>query len=709
MLDETNAQPATANANQGRYVCERCVTRSDEKSPCPCGGDRFDLYDPMARQLLLDDDERARTNRERQLKWVAVPLGPAVAVLGGLALPILSEALPGGPLLGSFLLAIAVSVGAFFGFRAAFGIKPKFAFVLDIVSAEVARDLSKQTGHDVAQQAHPMPSALGQPMPQPLVPNPRQQWDGQLFPRPGYKSFEGHNLLKQRAWLTGVLAAIAHVLLPIVVVVAAFATALSAMGAALESPDVDPRSAAVHDGRVWFVASGRESGVTTHLLSSAPIDGGAPIPETKLEAEGTLVSAQGRLLFFDGSRVQWFEEGKMHTALAYPEPPSIAHDASRPFLHDGKPAIAFIQSDDHISGVVHVLDGDHWERGPDVSFAAPNSARLSSLQFATQGDKLYAYVQDYDDDVYKLGGGAPEPVAHHARGFVVAQVGSVPRLFVTRGPSLDELLDDAPHEEATITAYDQHGKKLAQTAVAGAHEVGVVPVDTRRQLVLTEDDDGLDLLPFDDEKFGAAIATSSNRFLPFIVSAAGLLFAWVFGDYLITLLLAFAMSRGMSRHRVTEYQGYKPVAFASLTRRVLARMIDGGLTTVACGAAAFAAHRFGSDPTWPAMLTATVVGMGLLALEGATGASPGRWVVGIRVVNTQLEPPGFYAALVRTFLLVWDGFFFGMVGIYIAAFSPYWQRLGDEKAGTIVIRTPKKEPAEHADLSAIPSPSGAGP
>jgi uncharacterized RDD family membrane protein YckC len=75
--------------------------------------------------------------------------------------------------------------------------------------------------------------------------------------------------------------------------------------------------------------------------------------------------------------------------------------------------------------------------------------------------------------------------------------------------------------------------------------------------------------------------------------------------------------------------------------------------------------------------------------EGRWGTTPGKWLLGIRVVGTELVPCGLGRALMRNALKFVDGFFNFLVGILLVAFTPEWQRVGDLAARTIVIRVPK--------------------
>jgi uncharacterized RDD family membrane protein YckC len=77
---------------------------------------------------------------------------------------------------------------------------------------------------------------------------------------------------------------------------------------------------------------------------------------------------------------------------------------------------------------------------------------------------------------------------------------------------------------------------------------------------------------------------------------------------------------------------------------------------------------------------------------GRWGRTPGKWAMGIRVLGADLAPCGFARALLRTLLLLADGFMFmnGYLnfgfGALLIACTVKRQRLGDMAARTIVVR-----------------------
>jgi uncharacterized RDD family membrane protein YckC len=172
---------------------------------------------------------------------------------------------------------------------------------------------------------------------------------------------------------------------------------------------------------------------------------------------------------------------------------------------------------------------------------------------------------------------------------------------------------------------------------------------------------------------------------------------------LLSLLLALLLTQQMRRHRVQDYVVFGTRrAFASLWQRALAQLVD--LVPLGAGFVLPAAWmwRMFSDPEslveksplfplWffglfvAASLIALLVLVAFSYLEGRFGKTPGKWLLGIRVLGTDLQPCGFGRALLRNLLTFVDGFFNFLVGVLLVALTEKWQRLGDLAARTIVV------------------------
>src|SRR6266536_3552525 len=81
------------------------------------------------------------------------------------------------------------------------------------------------------------------------------------------------------------------------------------------------------------------------------------------------------------------------------------------------------------------------------------------------------------------------------------------------------------------------------------------------------------------------------------------------------------------------------------------------------------------------------------------GRTPGKRLMGIRVVMDTGHPITFAAAAVRNLIRVVDGLPFGLVGLAFVLFHPQNKRLGDIVAGTVVAR----DRPEDLQLASVPT------
>jgi len=70
--------------------------------------------------------------------------------------------------------------------------------------------------------------------------------------------------------------------------------------------------------------------------------------------------------------------------------------------------------------------------------------------------------------------------------------------------------------------------------------------------------------------------------------------------------------------------------------------------------------------------------------EGVYGATFGKLILRMRVISSNGDPCSLLQAFDRSILRIIDGFFFGLVA-YINMKPPVFQRLGDKRAGTLVV------------------------
>ena len=77
-----------------------------------------------------------------------------------------------------------------------------------------------------------------------------------------------------------------------------------------------------------------------------------------------------------------------------------------------------------------------------------------------------------------------------------------------------------------------------------------------------------------------------------------------------------------------------------------------------------------------------------LILQGLTGWTVGKWLLGIRVVDAGGQPPGVLAAVKRTLPLLFE--WTTLIALIAMYRDPYARRIGDRWAGTYVVRAPRR-------------------
>lgn len=78
-----------------------------------------------------------------------------------------------------------------------------------------------------------------------------------------------------------------------------------------------------------------------------------------------------------------------------------------------------------------------------------------------------------------------------------------------------------------------------------------------------------------------------------------------------------------------------------------------------------------------------------VVVQGRTGASPGKALLGVRVIDRHGHEPGFARSTVRALAWVIDGIALLVpIALWAAWFTPGHRRVGDLLAGTFVVRHP---------------------
>ena len=90
---------------------------------------------------------------------------------------------------------------------------------------------------------------------------------------------------------------------------------------------------------------------------------------------------------------------------------------------------------------------------------------------------------------------------------------------------------------------------------------------------------------------------------------------------------------------------------------------------------------------WCALTAVILVVLVFLVPEAIAGASPGRTLLGVRVVRSNGRPPGLLRSTIRAFAWIVDGITLLLpVGLWLIVLTPQHRRVGDYAAGTYVVR-----------------------
>jgi uncharacterized RDD family membrane protein YckC len=186
------------------------------------------------------------------------------------------------------------------------------------------------------------------------------------------------------------------------------------------------------------------------------------------------------------------------------------------------------------------------------------------------------------------------------------------------------------------------------------------------------------------------------------------LLPWAASDALSVALVA-VLSALMKGSRTDSFSGPNgwSAACASLPRRALALLLDAALVLGPLVAAISGLFWIlpgiedRPDARAVTFLMELLLGGALWAAAGffilcyslgRWGRTPGKWAMGIRVLGLELAPCGFARALLRSLLLIVDGFLTFSFGALMIACTVNRQRVGDMAARTIVIREPAPTP-----------------
>ena len=467
----------------------------------------------------------------------------------------------------------------------------------------------------------------------------------------------------------------------------------------------DAGSAVPYAERVWFIEY-------MSLLSEAPRrlanvrtdDDGYPVPGPGLPAKSRFLAADGQSLWILGEKtLARYEAGRL---TEYPS--SVAPRwPSRPFDYDGHPAFFdWNRRGDEIRMVR--LENDQWSAVPGSSWKASDAlprwpgtwAVLPAgsgfdvfMQFGTEVRWRHIGVDDALGDPRTW-----ELVTGSGRYWAAARLGdeSVVVLPTRKGLFDGEL--SLLHQTDAGWVVMRTIPDAAWTSLAaipsGPEAMGLVLAQSSRVVTLT----------FSDGAVQTRHTHARAQAAPFVTRA--MIPMMLFG-FIPALLAAALLGRLVRRDRIGVLEGERPLRFASLVRRGIAYGIDHSVVWIASLAWSWRIfQRLPEASMMQPQLGGIVLVLGSLVgtllvtsfMEGRWGTTPGKWLLGIRVVDLNGNVCGFWRALLRGALRVFDGAMGFVVGMFVVAFTPSWQRVGDLAAKTIVVRADRIRRACHSTV-----------
>jgi uncharacterized RDD family membrane protein YckC len=506
----------------------------------------------------------------------------------------------------------------------------------------------------------------------------------------GYLSEEAKRKFTLKAGILGAVFFILQGVLPIIVGMIMMPFVMMRGFGNIE--EVDLRLVAWHQGAAWYTSRSMGFPPTPQrnggdrLIRLVPGAEGDIRKDIELSASGGRpLAGGGSLWIVSAEEVASCSGGKLSVVDT-----EVLGNCTQPFVYKGRPAVYEATP---LSTALKVLREEGWteESGVPLPSITEQGFSPTDARPVAVGDKIHFFYSSGHTIYHWVDGGGWQAVAK-ATGYSWAALeldGAPVIVYLNREQVTARRLVNGTWEK-----FFEH-----RTAIAS--EVGACATGRPGELVvLVQGFPGsIRALTIQDGK--VVNTTRHGGGFPF----SGWFFMWPFLanvlGMLAPVLLAFILSRDMRRFRVCSYSdGPHGVRFASLWRRACAQMIDGAVLVgplavcwiVMMSGFVFEDMMFSPVVMLPTMLLScggmvwVFVGLFVFAaMEGSSGQSPGKRLMGIRVLGLDLRPIGFGRAFIRALLKFLDGFFGFMVGIMLVALTEKWQRIGDMAARSVVV------------------------
>lgn len=519
----------------------------------------------------------------------------------------------------------------------------------------------------------------------------------------GYLSEDHKRRFTVTAGVLGAVFFFGQLVLPIVIMFTVMPFWMMSTTARMRIVEVP--GSALWRGDLWYVetsvaATPAATGPEVRTIYRVPATAqGEPQPVARIEAESPwLLAGDDRLWLVASDRVGIVRGDELETVWHGRDIGSVA----RPLLLEGRPA-AIVRDPEGYALQVFDTDGWHERHRFDVRIAGEPPSIDDELQLVTVRGELFVFMR-VDGMLYARNGLPPadgEPgadpwqvVGRVGVNWAAAVIDGVPAVFDIDAPANRMRGRRLDHGEwtsfLTLPMIAMGDMAVLDDEVSGSFMVVTGGFPSSMTVRVVRD--------------GTVVErVQHGSGFPFPRSFLAMMLVPHLGTVAMPLILALVLSSLMPRHRVVRFvAGGRSAPYASLARRGFAQAVDAllvGGPVVVAGIIAFS-HLFDfealAEGDLPGVLAAfAFVPAALLWLviwfvvfgitEGVWGTSPGKWLLGVRVMGTDLRPCGVGRGLLRNLLKFVDGFFNFMVGVMVVALSEKWQRVGDMAARTVVV------------------------
>ena len=552
----------------------------------------------------------------------------------------------------------------------------------------------------------------------------------------GFKSASAKQMLTAGAIAAAAIMIVVQVILPILYMIPTMALSMRRVSAVTSTPGVH-RAVSWHD-RVWLPedAIGPMVSGKSALLSVDPATAGSVERRSVDLSNPSLLVDGDQLWLVAGDGVARFANNQLETFHPLVSLPAI----SRPFLLDGRPAVIAPAGKKHV--VWSLADGEWQERGA-VNLDLPSKQSfqwnaVDHLDVVTVGGTMHVFLSQMGA-VYSHQGLPWENKNAEANGADAADLAEAEPAAATEAPAAANNTARPASSSAwervgvssfqwsviadgdRVALYHQISRGptltvvgLVRAAPSRWAEIASIPSSfTVRAGVCSLNEPGAIALISQGVFGGLTVATYKNNSQTAVNTYHGVPSPGAAIPDMSTLvivpqvirwsslaLFVVAMCGLMSACRDPYFRWPAGIRrYAPLWRRGAAVLVDSTITSLPGLAAVpwfwrnFRMERL-TDPNFAGLIGVAIVVavlwwvVTLFALsfcEGRWGWTPGKLLLRIRVLNTDLKPCGFGRAVIRRVLLIVDAMFSFAVGLLLIALTSKQQRLGDLAASTIVL------------------------